>query len=340
MKWCGLSWKRCITAVLIMGVLGTSQTLAWGAKKKHRATHQIHAGSTLKKSKHNVKLRHERRTKPHSGHAAAAFSIGQQEGLHATTDPLQLHAGVAFVQDQDTQEVLISKNESAVLPIASVTKLMTGLVTVQAQLPWEESITIEAEDVSPQRGHSRLRVGTSLSRAQVLQLALMSSENRAAHALGRTYPGGLAAFVEQMNQKAKELGMQDTHYVDPTGLSPLNRSSAKDLAALVNVAYREPTLREFSTATEHQVAVAGKTLDYRTTNGLLRLPEWNIGLQKTGYISAAGQCLVMQAQVAGRKLVMVFLDSFGKYGRFQDAERVRRWLERSYALSTFNRVGE
>ncbi len=329
--------SRGLVLLVVMGLFGGTQTIAWAAKKAHRVHHTNHKSASINKSKSaRTKTRHGHVVKRRQAHVVHPLSMGQQEGLHAQIDPLQLRAGVAFVQDQETQEVLVSKNESAVLPIASVTKLMTGLLTVESGLAWDEPIVISSEDVAPQSGHSRLAVGTTLPRAQVLKLALMSSENRAAHALGRTYPGGMSVFVEKMNQKAQELGMHDTHYVDPTGLSPLNRSSAKDLVALVKVAYQDTTLREFSTATEQQVAVAGKTLDYRTTNGLLRMPEWNIGLQKTGYISAAGQCLVMQAQIAGRKLIMVFLDSFGKYGRFQDAERVRHWLERTQVLPGLN----
>ena len=171
------------------------------------------------------------------------------------------------------------------------------------------------------------RVGTVLSRGELLHLALMSSENRAAHALGRSYPGGLPVFVGLMNAKARLIGMNDTNYEEPTGLSSKNQSSARDLVKLVNVAYGDPTLRELSTSPEHQVAVGNRTLQYRNTNRLVKNPSWDIGVQKTGYISEAGQCLVMQAKVAGRKLIMVFLDSAGKLSRIGDAERVRRWVE-------------
>jgi len=174
---------------------------------------------------------------------------------------------------------------------------------------------------------SRLRVGTTLTRAEAMHLALMSSENRAANALGRTYPGGLAAFVPLMNAKARMLGMQATSFVEPTGLSSRNQSSAKDLATLVNAAYQDTLVREYSTSHGYQVAVGNRTLQYNNTNRLVKHPEWDIGLQKTGYISEAGQCLVMQAKVAGRKLIMVFLDSAGKLSRIADAERVRRWVE-------------
>ncbi len=255
-------------------------------------------------------------------------SHGQLAGLHAVNDPLSLKSSVALVIDQDTHEVLLSKNDQAVLPIASLTKLMTGLIISSARLSMDEMVTITQDDVDTEKGSSsRLRVGTTLSRGELLHLALMSSENRAAHALGRTYPGGMTAFVSLMNARARMLGMKDTRYVEPTGLSSQNQSSAKDLAMLVNAAYADPVLRELSTSTGHQVAVGRQTLQYNNTNRLVKHPEWEIGLQKTGYISEAGQCLVMQARVSGRKLIMVFLDSAGKLSRIADAERVRRWVE-------------
>jgi D-alanyl-D-alanine endopeptidase (penicillin-binding protein 7) len=261
-------------------------------------------------------------------------SFGQMAGLHATSDPLDLRSSVALVIDQDTREVLLRKNDQAVLPIASLTKLMTGLVISEAQLPMSEMITITQADVDTEKGSSsRLAVGSVLSRGDLLHLALMSSENRAAHALGRTYPGGLDAFVSRMNARAKALGMRDTRYVEPTGLSSQNQSSANDLATLVGAAYKEPMLRELSTSPGREIAVGHRTLQYNNTNRLVKSPQWDIGLQKTGYISEAGQCLVMQAQVSGRKLIMVFLDSAGKLSRIGDAERVRRWLEKSAHLS-------
>jgi D-alanyl-D-alanine endopeptidase (penicillin-binding protein 7) len=255
-------------------------------------------------------------------------SFGQLAGLHGVSDALDLKSSVALVIDQDTREVLLRKNDSAVLPIASITKLMTGLIVSEAKLPMDEMITITQDDVDTEKhSGSRLRVGTTLSRKELMHLSLMSSENRAAHALGRTYPGGLSAFVEAMNTKAKLLGMKDTHYVEPTGLSSRNQSSAQDLANLVSIASNDPLLREFSTSHGAEVEVGNKTLQYRNTNRLVASPAWEIGLQKTGYISEAGQCLVMQARVAGRKLIMVFLDSAGKLSRIADAERVRRWVE-------------
>jgi len=257
-------------------------------------------------------------------------SYGEAAGLHAAHDTLALKSSVALVIDQDTKEVLLQKNESAVLPIASITKLMTGVLVSEAKLPMEEMITISQADVDTEKGsRSRLSVGTVLSRGELLHLALMSSENRAAHALGRTYPGGLGVFVSLMNAKASTLGMRSTSYVEPTGLSSKNQSSATDLATLVGYAYGNPTLRELSTSPGYDVEVGKRTLRYNNTNRLVKSPAWDIGLQKTGYISEAGQCLVMQAKVAGRKLIMVFLDSAGKLSRIADAERVRHWVESS-----------
>lgn len=264
----------------------------------------------------------------------ARQSFGQIAGLHEVNDPLDLKSSVALVMDQDTHEVLLSKNDHAVLPIASLTKLMTGMLISQAKLPMDEPLTITQDDVDTEKGsRSRLTVGTTLTRGEMLHLALMSSENRAAHALGRTYPGGLEVFVAQMNAKARLLGMTDTRYVEPTGLSSRNQSSARDLATLVNVAHGDPLLRELSTSPGYEVAVGRKTLQYNNTNGLVKNPTWDIGLQKTGYISEAGRCLVMQAQVAGRKLIMVFLDSAGKFSRLGDAERVRQWVESTPTLA-------
>ena len=266
---------------------------------------------------------------------APRLSMAQMAGLHHSGDPLDLKSSVALVLDQDTREVLFSKNDHAVLPIASLTKLMTGMLVSEARLPLDEMITITQEDVDYEKGSSsRLAVGTTLTRGELMHLALMSSENRAAHALGRTFPGGLQRFVGLMNARAIMLGMKDTRYVEPTGLSSGNRSSAFDLATLVNTASQDPLLRQLSTSHGYEVAVGSRVLQYNNTNRLVHSPDWRIGLQKTGYISEAGQCLVMQAQVAGRKLIMVFLDSSGKYSRLADAERVRRWVEEQRPVTT------
>jgi D-alanyl-D-alanine endopeptidase (penicillin-binding protein 7) len=299
------------------------QGAAWAAtdtkapKSRAKTTHAVKA-SNIRKAVH--------KTLPERP------SYGQMAGLRGSADSLALNSSVAYVIDQDTQEVLLSKNDAAVLPIASITKLMTGLLVSEANLNLDELITITQDDVDTEKGSSsRLKVGATLTRGELMHLALMSSENRAAHALGRTYPGGLQAFVNLMNAKAVQLGMRDTRYVEPTGLSSKNQSSAKDLATLVAAAYQDPMLRDYSTSPSHVVEVGRQTLRYNTTNRLVTNPNWDIGLQKTGYISEAGRCLVMQARVAGRKLIMVFLDSAGKVGRIADAERVRRWVEVNHA---------
>jgi D-alanyl-D-alanine endopeptidase (penicillin-binding protein 7) len=267
--------------------------------------------------------------------APVRVSYGQRAGLRATSDALDLHSSVALVVDQETNEVLYRKNDHAVLPIASLTKLMTGLVISEAHLPMGERIAITQADVDTEKGSSsRLAVGTVLTRGELMHLSLMSSENRAAHALGRTFPGGLDVFVDRMNQRARMLGMTDTRYVEPTGLSSRNQSSASDLAVLASAAYKDPMLREWSTSHGREVDVGRRTLQYNNTNRLVKNPDWDIGLQKTGYISEAGQCLVMQAQVAGRNLIMVFLDSAGKLSRIGDAERVRKWVEKTSSLQS------
>jgi D-alanyl-D-alanine endopeptidase (penicillin-binding protein 7) len=257
----------------------------------------------------------------------ASASFGHLYGLQRTDAALDLKSSVALVVDQDTNEVLLSKNSEAVLPIASITKLMTALVVTEAALPLDEVLKVTQEDVEATSGNrSRLKLGTELKRGDMLHLALMSSENRAAHVLGRTYPGGLEPFVVAMNAKAESLGMADTHYVEPTGLSSSNQSSAQDLTRLVRAAFLHPIIRDLSTSPEAMVPVGRQHVQFHNTNGLVRNPQWEIGLQKTGYISAAGRCLVMQAQLAGRSLIMVLLDSAGKYSRIGDAERIRRWL--------------
>lgn len=283
---------------------------------------------TVKRSSSRVVAVLKRKRAASVAVAAAKPSFGQIAGLHQKKDALDLKSSVALVIDQGTSEVLFSKNEQAVLPIASLTKLMTGLIINEARLPMDQMIVISQDDVDTEKGsRSRLKVGTELSRGELMHLALMSSENRAAHALGRTFPGGLAAFVSRMNQKARLLGMKDTSYFEPTGLSSKNQSSAQDLARLVEVAHEDPALRELSTSPRHEVEIGNRMLQFKNTNRLVNNPSWQIGLQKTGYISEAGRCLVMQATVAGRKLIMVFLDSAGTLTRFADAERVRRWVE-------------
>jgi D-alanyl-D-alanine endopeptidase (penicillin-binding protein 7) len=256
------------------------------------------------------------------------LTAGDLAGLNATHDPLALRSNAALVVDQSTNEVLFDKNSRIALPIASITKLMTSMVVMESHQDMDEMLTVTEADVDTLKfSHSRLRVGSQLSRTNMLHIALMSSENRAASALGRNYPGGLPAFVAAMNAKAKSLGMINTHYVDSSGLSSGNVASAQDLAKLVMAASAVPLIRQYSTDSHYAVEPGGAPLLYRTSNHLVENPQWEIGVQKTGYISEAGRCLVMQARIDGRPVVMVFLDSKGKESRLADASRVRRWLE-------------
>lgn len=229
----------------------------------------------------------------------------------------------------DGRRVLYAKNEDTVVPIASITKLMTALVVLDASLPLGERITIDRADVDGIKGtRSRLRIGTELARDDLLKLALMASENRAAAALTRAYPGGSSAFVAAMNHKASELNMWHTRFVDGTGLSSENVSTAQDLAQLVRAAYSQPLIREYSTGSSHTVALAnGRLLQYGNSNRLVSNSNWEIGLSKTGYISEAGRCLVLQAKISATPVIIVLLDSWGRLTRIGDANRIKRWLE-------------
>ncbi|MGU7780220.1 D-alanyl-D-alanine endopeptidase [Burkholderia sp. PU8-34] len=256
-------------------------------------------------------------------------SVGQAFGLHDTPDALALRSSVAYVVDQNTSEPLFDKNSHAVVPIASITKLMTSMVVLDSKLPLTDQIEVTDEDRDYEKGTgSRLSVGSVLSRDDMLHIALMASENRAAAALSRYYPGGRPAFIAAMNAKAKALGMTDTHFENSTGLSSQNVSSARDLVKMVNAAYQYPLIRKFSTDRSYEVNTGKRNLAYNSTNALIRgNGSWDIGLQKTGFINEAGECLVMQATIHGRPMVIVLLDSYGKYSRFADAARLRNWLD-------------
>ncbi|NLP64375.1 D-alanyl-D-alanine endopeptidase [Paraburkholderia sacchari] len=255
-------------------------------------------------------------------------TVGQAFGLHETPDSLMLRSGVAYVVDQNSLEPLFDKNSRAVVPIASITKLMTAMVVLDSKASLTESIDVTDEDRDYEKNTgSRLSVGSVLSREDMLHIALMASENRAAAALSRYYPGGRPAFIAAMNAKAKQLGMTDTHFENSTGLSSHNVSTARDLVKMVNAAYQYPLIRQFSTDRSYDVYTGKRNLAYNSTNALIRNPSWDIGLQKTGFINEAGECLVMQTTVHGRPVIMVLLDSSGKYSRFADATRVRTWID-------------
>jgi serine-type D-Ala-D-Ala endopeptidase (penicillin-binding protein 7) len=246
---------------------------------------------------------------------------------------LRLTSAAALVVDQEEGNLLYAKNPDAVRSIASITKLMTAMVALDAGLPLDERLTVRPADVRISMGkESRLRVGVSLTRREMLKLALMSSENRAAAALARTYPGGPTAAVEAMNQKAQALGMTDTHFLEPTGLDARNVSTAHDLALMVNAAYGYPLIREFTTSDLHEVPSADRrhrtaVTYYYNSNRLVRDSDWDVGLSKTGYIGKAGRCLVMQARIAAKPVIIVLLDSLGKVARVSDANRIKQWLE-------------
>ena len=253
------------------------------------------------------------------------FARAQEARAHKT---VFLRSAAALVQDATTGEEVINKNADSVTPIASITKLMSAMVIIDRGLDLDARIVVSREDVDWKKGtRSRLQPGAILTRDELLNLALMSSENRAAAALARTYPGGTQAFVAAMNAKAAAIGMEDSHFVDPTGLSANNVASARDLVKLVRAAHEYSLIREYSTRDRRTVVVHGRPLAFHNTNGLVRSSQWEIGLSKTGYISEAGRCLVMQVRLASKELIVVLLDSWGKQSRIGDANRIKRWLE-------------
>jgi serine-type D-Ala-D-Ala endopeptidase (penicillin-binding protein 7) len=241
---------------------------------------------------------------------------------------IALRSSSALVQDAGSGEMVYGKNTDVVVSIASITKLMTAMVVLDYGLDLDEEIVLAKEDAVRMKGsRSRLRTGLKLSRGELLLLSLMASDNRAAAALGHSYPGGLEAFVDAMNVKAALLDMEETRFVEPTGLSPANVSTASDLAKMVRAAHEYPLIREYSTKTRATVSASGRPLSYGNTNNLVRSKYWDIELSKTGYISEAGRCLVMQVRLADKDLIVVLLDSWGKQSRIGDANRIRKWLE-------------
>src|SRR5262252_285577 len=264
--------------------------------------------------------------------AAANIGTAQRVPLRYSSRPSlndpALRSSAALVLDLSNSAVLYSRHSDVALPIASITKLMTALVVMEAEQPLDEMLAVTEDDRSLGKGSfSRLTPGTELSRGDLMHLALMASENRAAHALGRSYPGGTAACVIAMNAKARELGMSSAHFVEPTGLSEENVASPEDLSKLVMAAAKVGAIREYSTDSDFTVHVGRHVVRYRNTDSLVSKPDWNIVVQKTGYIHEAGRCLVMQTVIEDRPVVIVLLNSYGKRTRVADARRVRRWVE-------------
>lgn len=241
----------------------------------------------------------------------------------------KLHSAIALIYDESAQRPLYSKNPDVQAPIASITKLMTAMVVLDAQLPLDEKISLDVADLDTLKGtHSRLSIGSTFTRSELLKLALMASENRAAAALARTYPGGKAAALAAMNTKARDLGMMNTRFLDPTGLNSDNVSTARDLVKMVGAAQNYELIRQYTTTATHSVdGRRGRELRFTNTNPLVRNASWDIGVSKTGFISEAGRCLVMEAKIDKRPVIIVLLDSWGKSTRIGDANRIRKWME-------------
>jgi D-alanyl-D-alanine endopeptidase (penicillin-binding protein 7) len=326
-----------------------SKTANQAAAKKKVANQ---SGTKFKKQANAQKTR-KRVVERYNPNTPLRLAQSSDGALHA--NDLDLKSAAALVVDQKSGEALYAKNTEIPSSIASITKLMTAMVTLDADLPLDEEISISAEDMDRLKGTgSRLAIGTRLTRQELLNLALIASENRAAAALSRAYPGGRDAFVTAMNRKAREIGMGHTHFVDSTGLNSQNKATAADLVKMVDAAYRYPLIREISSSGSFDIAMPGskvvrvkengkirrvarsvvRQVAFHNTNSLTRSKDWNIGVSKTGYINEAGRCLVMQAKIAERKVIIVLLDSWGKYSRIGDAQRIKHWLEKDQQLAS------
>jgi len=300
------------------------------------ASPMITQASSKKSHKHIAASSKYKLANYKSGKARVHHRLRGQKSAVIYTDTydgsgqLQLASSKALVINQLTGETIFAKNTNQSTPIASVTKLMTAMVLLDAHLPMDDLLFIANEDIDHLKGtRSRLIVGAALTRGELLQLALMASENRAASALGRNYPGGSSAFISAMNRKAAALGMNATHFYDTTGLDSNNVSTAEDLVKMVNAAYHYPEIRHVSTATSQEVTLSSRRhpTNFVNTNTLVRHGDWVIGLSKTGFINEAGRCLVMQAEISGQPMIIVLLDSAGKMSRIGDANRIRKWIE-------------
>jgi serine-type D-Ala-D-Ala endopeptidase (penicillin-binding protein 7) len=268
-----------------------------------------------------------------AGAVAAApkgvLTAGESAGLHLTPDPIGLRSAVALIVDNRSGQVLLDKNSGAVLPIASLTKIMMAMVVLDAKLNLNESVEVTREDLDLEKfSRSRLPIGSVLSREELLQLALMSSENRAASALARQFDGGKSGFVKAMNRKAQELGMLGSQFADASGLSAENRSSAVDLLKMVFAADKYPLIRQFSVAHERQVNNGKRPINFGNSNRLVKSDAWNLRLQKTGFTSEAGSCLILHGKVEDRPVTIILLDGVGRLTKFGDAHRIREWLRK------------
>jgi serine-type D-Ala-D-Ala endopeptidase (penicillin-binding protein 7) len=332
-----LIFKRMMLFYVALTLVATPVELLAANKKSQKRIHASQKNILSKQSKHRVSSRY----KPSSLKVTLRLRAARQaqiENQHKImlgegydgSGVLQLASSNALIVNQNTGEIIYAKNTNHPTPIASITKLMTAMVTLDAKQSLDDEIYVSDEDVDYLKGtRSRLTVGSRLSRSDMLQLALMASENRAASALAHHFPGGRIAFVKAMNLKARELGLKNTHFADPTGLDSENVSTAEDLVLMVQAAYQYPEIRLATTSPSHEVYVDGREypVNFNNTNGLVRGGEWKIGLSKTGFINEAGRCLVMQAMIAGEPMIIVLLNSNGKMSRIGDANRIRKWME-------------
>ena len=320
-----LFFKR---ALLLVGACLALNSIAEAAPTKKAQRIETKSRAKAKTGKHATLV-----LKAHRSHKMARKASLQRD-TDWDSNRLSLSSAAALVLDQRSGEVIYEKNANNIVPIASITKLMTAMVVLDSAPDLQEIMTVTNEDIDMLKGSSsRLPVGSNITREQALLLALMSSENRAAHALGRYYPGGGTAFVLAMNKKAQTLNMTHSRFVDPTGLSSDNVSTASDLSRMVAAAHTYPLIRELSTTESASVDIGRRPRGYQNTNALVRNSNWMIGLSKTGYIQEAGKCLVMQASVGGRPTVLVLLDSNGKLTRIADANRIKRWVEHRGSLA-------
>lgn len=349
--------KKSLLYVTLMAFLAgpmVDMPSAEAASSSHSSKHVKTKSSKKLKSKAKYRVKSKAKYKVKSkkrgevvARAMTPLRAANASGADASA-ALDLRSGAAIVVDQKTGEALYAKNVDIPTPIASITKLMTAMVTLDAGLSMDEEITISNEDVDRLKGtSSRLALGTTLTRGELMHLALIASENRAAAALSRAYPGGRDAFINAMNHKAHAIGMKDTHFVDGTGLNSSNRATAADLAKMVDTAYRYPVIREITSTGAYDVGLPAKRVvkvredghirrvtrevtrqvAFHNTNALTRSNDWDIGISKTGYINEAGRCLVMQAKISEKPVIIVLLDSWGKWSRIGDANRIKKWLE-------------
>lgn len=342
--------RKLLLLFMTLALATSPNGLYAASKKTHKSAHvsakhkQVVSQKKRIKSSQLLKYKSSRKINVSLRKSKANTHFAQQnsqifQDFYDGSGPLELASAKALVINQVTGETLFAKNTNVATPIASVTKLMTAMVALDAHLPMDDILFIGEDDIDYIKGtHSRLSLGTALTRAELLQLALMSSENRAAAALGRNYPGGISAFVAAMNLKAAMLGMKNTRFVDSTGLDSNNVSTADDLAKMVNAAHQYPEIRLITTTASQEVLPHGRNypINFVNTNSLVRAGNWIIGLSKTGFINEAGRCLVMQAEISGQPMIIVLLDSVGKFTRIGDANRIRKWFEFNHPTSSAN----